>query len=579
MVRYVVISLLMISNVAHAGVTASVDRTEIGLGEQVFLSVSVDGQRHARVQLPDIANCEVHPQGQSSQMQIVNGTMTSHISYNYTLSPNQVGAFTIGPIRVETKDGVETTRPILIQVRQAAQVPENARDLFLETQVSNEAPFVGEQLVFRLRFFRRVPIGNASVQLPDFAGFFVQDLGKQVDYDTVVNGQRYQITEIKKVLFADKAGTLTIPATKLSADVVVERRSRRRSVFDSPFDDFFGTQQTQTQTLQTTPITVRIRAWPKPTPADFSGLVGTHQLSAELSKNEVRAGDSVTLTVRVSGDGNLKVTHTPKVVLPPTIKVYDDKPETTLDNPGDKLSGNVVFRKNLVPTQPGSLSLDPITLTVLDVSRSTYQTLQTPTLSLVVQPGTKNEDLHLTQGAQTSLGKTQIAELADDILPIYKDYKVVRKTWPPAAQNALWALFFSSPPLIFALLMLVQQQKQSSSTQLSKKKQRLAGKIALASLNRVSLDDPRMAAEQFAKICRNYIRDKLATDAAWTTDDISKELKTRQIPAPTIEDFKICLESCDSLIFGQNAPQPERLQMLKQQTHVAIQNLDKALRP
>ncbi len=85
------------------------------------------------------------------------------------------------------------------------------------------------------------------------------------------------MSEIRKALFAQRPGTITIPPSRLVVQLVQSSQPRRGiDPFDgvsSPFDEFFGRMRTETVNLVTEPITVTARALP-PAPAGFSGLVG-----------------------------------------------------------------------------------------------------------------------------------------------------------------------------------------------------------------------------------------------------------------------------------------------------------------
>ena len=63
-------------------------------------------------------------------------------------------------------------------------------------------------------------------------------------------------------------------------------------------------------TLQHQVLAVKVLPLPN-RPTDFSGGVGHFNLSAQLNKKEVKAGNPITIRVVVSGAGNLKLIKKP----------------------------------------------------------------------------------------------------------------------------------------------------------------------------------------------------------------------------------------------------------------------------
>ena len=83
-----------------------------------------------------------------------------------------------------------------------------------------------------------------------------------------------------------------------------------------------------------------------PTPAkpkDFSGGVGKFNISAQLAKTEVRAGDPINLRLVLSGTGNLKLVKEPAVQIPSDFDKYDTKitDKTKLSEAG--VEGNMIY--------------------------------------------------------------------------------------------------------------------------------------------------------------------------------------------------------------------------------------------
>ena len=211
------------------GIQATINRTEAAVEDQLLLTLTVEGSRSADPTLPDLSDFDVHPRGQSTQMSFVNGRVTSSVSYNYVLIPRRAGRITIGVATVELDGQVYSSEPIEIRIVGAEEKPEQTRDLFLSAKVSTTRPFVGQEVLYIWRFYRRVRIGDARLEPQDFEGFLVEDLGEVREYQATVNGVQYLVSEIRKALFPQEVGSLMVPSSRLTLEVLVRGTAAGRT--------------------------------------------------------------------------------------------------------------------------------------------------------------------------------------------------------------------------------------------------------------------------------------------------------------------------------------------------------------
>ncbi|MCB1036324.1 MAG: BatD family protein, partial [Acidobacteria bacterium] len=230
------VGLLAAGEAGAQSIRTTINRTEATIEDQLLLTVTIEGAEAAQPQLPDLSDFQVHYRGPSSQIRVINGRSSSSISHNYVLLPKKTGAFTIGPASVEIGGKTLSSQPIQVRITDADTQPQESRDIFVTAQVSERKPYVGQQVIYTWRLYRRVQIGQAELGQQDFDGFLVEDLGEAKTFQSTVNGQQFAVHEIRKALFPQEAGKLTVPPAELQCQVV--RRSNRRS--RSLFDDFFG---------------------------------------------------------------------------------------------------------------------------------------------------------------------------------------------------------------------------------------------------------------------------------------------------------------------------------------------------
>lgn len=171
---------LSVSAVAQdVSFTASVDKNTVAVGEQFSLVFTLNGGGMGggkNFKLPDLSKFMViSGPSQASNVQIVNGSVSSSVSYSYDVQPREVGTFTIGPAGIETggkqypsqplqitvvKGGAKPKQPAAGGVDADAQVGDN---LFLRAVVDRSRLYVGEQLIVTFKVYTRVSITNYSI--------------------------------------------------------------------------------------------------------------------------------------------------------------------------------------------------------------------------------------------------------------------------------------------------------------------------------------------------------------------------------------------------------------------------------
>ena len=97
-----------------ASVTATVDRPVITLGENVTLSLTVEGVQIGQPGLPAIPNFQIVGQGSTFSVDAARGT--SQQTYTFQLAPSQVGDFVIPGLQLNAGGQPLRTQPIAVKV-------------------------------------------------------------------------------------------------------------------------------------------------------------------------------------------------------------------------------------------------------------------------------------------------------------------------------------------------------------------------------------------------------------------------------------------------------------------------------
>lgn len=538
-----------------AGITVTVDRPVATAEDQLGLQVTVEGSREAQPEMPPglTEDFQVYRQGTSSQVQIVNGRQTLSVTYNFILVPRGIGTFRVRSAKVEIEGRIYESRPFEIRIVEAGDLPRDQSEIFVVAEVSTTTPFVGQQVVYTWRFFRRVSIADAQLVDMPFEGFLVEDLGEVREYNTVRNGQRYQVSEIRKALFPQEVGKVTLEPSRIQVQVIVESRGRRRSVFDS----VFGSQRAEPRTLATKPVEIEVRPLPS-APADFSGLVGKFGIEGEISKRDLQVGESATWKLTIRGAGNAQMIGEPRLPDLTRFKVYDDKPASRLERSGAELSGTRIFSKALVPLEAGELEIPPIRLVYFDPETASFKTASTGAVQLHVAPADGEEDLGLTESRAPGAGKVQVRILASDILPIQKGIEAVAP--PPFGHRAtpLWLAGVLLPPLLYLGLLVGERRRRHFASNVGLKRRKEAFGLAQKAIAEVEAaakgHDTPEAARTASRVLREYIGDKLGLEgSALTPVEAAEGLRRAGIPDGRVAEARRRLERLEAAQYGGGA--------------------------
>lgn len=566
-------------------VTASLDRNQISQEDQVLLTLSVAGAGSSAVlQMPNLPDFDVASNGKSARVSIINGTMSSQTDYSFVLQPRKAGELTIGPATVNYQGKIYQSKPIAVHVMKGA-APERekeGKDLFITTEVDHANPYVGEQIMFRLKFYRRINVANASLGELAFEGFQAEDAGKETTYTSIVDGVSYQVTEIRKLLIPGHAGAIIIPAAVLQCQVPVERQQRTPG---QPFgDDFFGfgIQRTTNKVVRSRPLTVHVRSLPpEGKPPAFSGVVGSFQLSAEFDKKEVRKGDSATLTMKITGKGDLTAAPRPDIRGIEQFKAYDDQPVSSRKIVEGRMISEKIFKKALVPLNAGDFRVPEVSFWYFDPDSGKYVKASAAIPGLHVLPADERDKSLVVEGPGSSPLKQNVQIVGKDILPIDTDIHALgNDVFRPLSPLMLASLL--APPFLFlgALAYKTFRDRRAMDIGFSRstKAMKQARKGMAEALARAKRPDQKMFCAGLSRTVKTYLGDKLnRSGEAMTPGELIEALQSRRGPDVLVKRTAALLDALERGQFAREAFEPAASGKLVQDAQDLIQQWEKRL--
>jgi hypothetical protein len=391
-----VATLLWLGQAQAQTLEASVDRNAVGQGESVELVLRYPGQNPDGE--PDLKPLEqdfqVLSTGRSSRINIVNGQMNASTEWHVQLTPKHSGTLTIPAIAL----GSTRSQPLTITVSQgqAGQAGSGAGgNVFIETSVAPQSPYVQGQIVYTARIFHAVQLRNASLTDPKVDDAIIQRLGDDVSYQTQRDGHHYEVIERRYAVFPQHSGDLSIDAPVLSAEVL-DRRHRGSGV-DELFNNFpggadpFGGLFAATRPVRTSAPSVAVTVRPRPDGSGSGPWLPAQNLSVSEAWSpdppKFRVGEPVTRTITVLARG-LTAAQLPNVPLGPDgdIKVYPDQPALETTSQANIVLGKRVMKAALVPGRAGTLTLPEVRIPWWDTETDKQKVAVLPARTIEVLP-------------------------------------------------------------------------------------------------------------------------------------------------------------------------------------------------
>lgn len=360
----VLLTLSSSQSVLASKVRVTTDRNPVNINESFQIIFNASETPDAA---PDFSplkrDFEILNQQQSSQSSWVNGSFSKSIQWTLNVMAKRSGTLVIPSVAF----GQDASPSLSVTVRQASGTASNDEELFLDVEVAPGQGYVQAQLIYTIRFYRRVQITQASLSEPELASAIVEKLGEDSNYQTDIHGIQYAVTERKYAVFPQQSGQLTIPPLELTAQVLSNGRSR--------FNGFFSSQSTQTKRVTSRAVTLNVLPAPNNFPSDHWLPAEKMQLEQKWSQQNlnVKVGEPLTRTVTLVAQG-VTLSQLPELadkLDDPKLKSYPDQPVTNERKNADGVTALREEKTAFIPTAPGSY-----TLPALDIPWFNTQTRQ-----------------------------------------------------------------------------------------------------------------------------------------------------------------------------------------------------------
>jgi len=445
-------------------------------------------------------------------------------------------------IPLDVQESVEPLDPALIP-------PElQDHDYLVEAELDNSTPYLGQQVIYTFRYYRpAASAGRSSYIPPEFSGFWVHPDPTEKLYGGRIIGRSIRMTEIQTILTPTVLGEVEIAPAEISNE---------GDVFSRSF------------TIQTQPKTITVQPLPGDAPASFSGAVGNFTIMAESDIQHTKINDAVTLTITISGEGNLDTFADPQWEVDPMWRAFDSQAETDIQSQSGVISGTRTINQVLVPTMGGEFTLPSIQFSYFDPRLEAYQTVETEPIKVYVE---QSDQLTapIAIDEQNPQGTT-----VNQLRPVKNPPETGRVTSLLSDRTGFWLLWLLPLTLIIGQFVWQRRKKNMHENPGGQRSQK-AAKQAYKALNML---DPKSEDYYNAagRILINYISDKLNRSVGGLTQaELSGLLLAHGVSENLVDQVRSCITISE---MGQYAPiQQINTNELHHEIKSLISELDKIL--
>lgn len=438
-VAWLVLAALLCTAVpASAQVRAWLDRSRTVLGQAVTLNLESERDIPTPDLAPLKADFDVVDTSSSNQMQVINGRVSRTVLLAITLQPRRTGELLVPALQV----GATTTPALGLRVADAPLAQPGSSDVFIQTEVDDEHPYVQQTVGVTVRLFYGVPLISGQLDLDAPDGISLQRVGDDVQSQREVAGRRYTVVERHFQLVPDRSGPLQVPAAHFSG----------RGAAGGWFDTIMGNGDRSALSATGRPVTLQVRAQPDNAPQPWLPLHGL-ELAYAQQPRDAMAGQATTMVVQATARGatraQMPALPTPSVA---GAQVFAEPPDYQESFDGTVPVVRMTRRYSIVPNGAGTLVLPGLAMDWFDVASGQARTARLPDLDLKVAAGTGS----FAGAALPAPAPAATAGAADGQAPTGPGLAVgdtaPASAWAAMAGNArLWM----GVATVFALLWLV----------------------------------------------------------------------------------------------------------------------------
>ncbi len=552
-ILFVLLAVALVHAAAFAAsFTASLDRDTIAMGESALLSLAFEGGQARNLPQPNVPGLQIVQAGNSQNVSIINGAMTSTVTVTFNVTPQHPGTFTIPALTADVNGQRLTTDPLTLTVQKAEAptadaVNSGAEVAFLKLTLPQKKIYVGETIVGQIELCLRDDVQNfGSFQFSDTPadGFQIGKMAQGANRRAQIGNRVYTIVPISVALTAVKSGALTLGPFAASVVIVLPSQNQGGDPF---FRQFFNQGEQKQVSLTTEQLNANSLALPgENVPPDFNGAIGNFSLNVSAGPTNLTVGDPVTVRVQISGRGSFDAVTLPAQnswrdfkAFPPTAKVE------THDQFG--LQGTKTFEQIVSPQNADVHALPPFTFSFFNPDDGRYHTLTQPATPLTIHPAGATALPTLAGNKNSSADNSAPPQ---DILPIKENLGALSKPEIPLIASPKFLALQSLPVLAFLAAFIWRKRTDNLANNPRLRRQRAVAQIVrdgLADLKKFAAENqPDEFFATLFRLLQEQLGERLDCPATAITENVIEEHAVlRGAPKSTQDGLRELFQLCN----------------------------------
>ena len=571
-------------------------RNKVIQGRQFQLEYVATGVDKGDVKLPQFKGCTELYRGTSkgTSVNIINGNVSRTITNSIivTLRADEEGTHEIEPATLTVDGQTYKTQPLTLTIlKDDAQASEgdagqrsrgqsavvssgNSTETFTRLILSRSSVYEQEAILATLKVYTLAPQLNfTKVTLPTFEGFAAQELDVPQSNQWEIeryNDRNYKSATLRRILlFPQQSGEIKINGGSSEIDVY---EVQGVNFFGQPYYDVV------TKNIVTPSVSVNVKPLPDGKPHNFTGGVGDFKLTGEISTGELKANEALTLTLTISGKGNLQLMQNPNVEFPSEFEAYDPQVNLDIRSGTSGVSGKRVIEYTIIPRYAGTFTIPSIEIAYFDPQAKAYKTMASPEFTIEVSKG---DDV---EAATVSNFRSQddVRLLNADIRHIKSSLGNLVHTRTAYVDSWLYWLWYILPILIVVVYAIASRMYAAANADIALNRNRKANKVALRRLKQAGVflksHNQSQFYEEVLRAVWGYLGDKLNMPLSeLSRDNIQAQLARNGVEQELILRFTQILDRCE---FARYAPSQadDAMEQLFQDTVDAIGEMENIIK-
>ncbi len=377
-------------------VALTADTKKVAPGDNITLTVTSNVEGSVKIDFPKELDVDYAIVNGMEQKMDPSGKIKTYYYMQQSGQFSKEGSYTFSA-HITYKNKVYNSNKITIKVDEAvadeAPTIRSGDPVFGYIEAKKLTVYEGEPVLLNAKIISRL-------QIIDLEGYAPFKADKKVETHEFNNGRQYvEETKLngKPALSFEYGKQLYIPVTTGKCKIKPFEMAIR---CETPLFD-------RVIRFKSSPLTLTVKPLPGNAPNCFIGAVGAFDLNQSISDvSKLKSGEVFTISLTVSGVGNLHNINAPNLILPKGCLLYGDpEREENIQFTEGGVTGNITFRYNVQVAQSGDFHFEAPAIAFFDPDKEKYVTVKGQPFSLSIGATGKQNSIVMKNNSSNTTTK------------------------------------------------------------------------------------------------------------------------------------------------------------------------------